>query len=105
MVFVATVLADINLTLWSVSLTASTTVLRGIRRIDYDNGYASQSRFVPDELHQLVEPPLRAVDIAFDLAFRLANSLKILYHNDAEMVYGIGNNLFAHDVMFVLGGS
>ena len=105
MVFVATVLTDINLTVRSVSLTASRTVLRGIRRIDYDDGYASQSRFVPDELHQLVERPLRAVDIAFNLAFRLAHPLKILYHNDAAMGYGIGNNLLAHDVIFVLGAS
>ena len=105
MVFVATVLTDINLTLWSVSLTASRSVLRRIRRVNFDDGYASQSRFVPDELHQLVERPLRAVDIAFNLAFRLANPLKILYRNDAAMGYGIGNNLLAHDVIFVLGAS
>ncbi|MGA7927777.1 MAG: hypothetical protein WCA20_17525, partial [Candidatus Sulfotelmatobacter sp.] len=79
---------DIHLTLWSVSLTASRTVLRCIRRMDFDDGYASQSRFVPDELQQLVERPLRAVDIAFNfnLAFRLAHPLQILYHNDAAMI-------------------
>jgi hypothetical protein len=60
-----------------------------------------QSRFVLNETQQLVESPLRLLDIATDFTLGFADRLKVFYHNDAVMFYGIGNDLLGHDGILV----
>src|SRR5208282_4398870 len=101
MVGVSAMLANVLLAVWSVPLSTAGAVLRCIRRIDFRNDNAVQSRFVSDETQQLVESPLRLFDILSNLTVWLANCLKVLYCNCAVMLYGIGNNLLGHDVILV----
>jgi hypothetical protein len=55
--------------------------------MDSRHDHAVQSRFVLNETQQLVESPLRLLDIATDFTLGFADRLKVLYRNDAVMFY------------------
>ena len=101
MVGVSAMLANVLLAVWSVPLSTARAILRGVCRIDFRDDNAVQSRFVLEERQQLIERPLRLLDVLPNLAVRLTNCLKVFYGNCAVMLYGIGNYLLRHDVILM----